>query len=391
MLLLSEVNNLWHREIPPCLTEMGHQVVMAQNIGLDESWYRSEASCWSYKHRGALSERLYQNVRRAHSTHGVDLFFAYIFNFQFDPRVFRQIESLGIPTVLFYCDNLHYEDIAQELAPYFTLTWVPEKDAVPLYARLKRKFIYLPLGVNPRFNRPMPVPEVRPVVSITSKTPYRRWLLGNLLAQGLPLEVYGNFWRGSQSYYEFDNPTPRPTYPRLSFSERLGNTVQKRQRALRALMRYGRRARRQDQIYQSLGAEYESLFENPAWGYPLSPEQMICFFSASKVSLGINHYLDPGRTDLYGLTFSKMRDLEAPMSGACYLTQYTAELDDFFPEPGIIETYRTLDELEAKARELLHNETKRRAMRQRAREFCVRHHTWAHRFARLFEALGLKA
>lgn len=388
--VVTESVSLWHREVLWTLRDMGHELFTPTNIGLNESWYRLSADRWSYRHRRRLSDRLLDDVKRVMHQHGLDLFFAYIWPFQFDPPVFKAIERLGIPTVLLYSDNLNSHTIMDRFAPYFTLTWVPELKAVELYKRRGRtNIIYLPMAANPNFNKPVPREECRDVVFVGMKNPYRRWLLGSLLTQGLPLEIYGGGWHETSYYFGLDDPTTPPTYEPLSRLERVANRLDQRLSGLRALRRYGLRPKLLRKQAMRMGEEYETLVQPHASPDPVSHDRLMELYAESRVTLGINHYIDPWYADLYTMTYSRARDLEAPMSGACYLTQYTEELDLFYPEEGIIMTYRAPKELREKAEQLLKDQGLRDRMRARARQFCLEHHTWQHRFQALFKHLGL--
>ena len=65
----------------------------------------------------------------------------------------------------------------------------------------------------------------------------------------------------------------------------------------------------------------------------------------SMITLGVNRY----PSFRYPLnkpdTYSRLRDLEAPMLGACYLTEWTEGLDDLYELGTEIETYKTAEEM----------------------------------------------
>lgn len=386
--LLTEAANVWHREMIGSLQDMGHQVVPPHNIGLNDSWCRLEAGCWSFRHREELSARLLQDVRQTISKQGLDLFLAYFFEFQFNPEIFKEIEKWGVPTVLFYCDNLTTPAFAEKFSKYFTLNWVPERKVIGLYQKQNCNYIYLPMAANPNLDRPLGLEEKREMVFIGGRTPYRRWLLGSLMSKGLPIEIYGNHWHNGQTYYKLDGPPQKKAYNDLSFHEKMVNYLERRKISIELLLRYGVHRKTMQARLGKIGKEFENVCTDHAFG-PVTPQRLIELYSESRVTLGVNHYVDPGCTDLMNLTYSKARDFEAPMSGACYLTQYTKELDRFYPEPDTIMTYRSVDELCEKAGILLKDKLLRDKMRKNARQFCLEHHTWQHRFRALFEKLGL--
>ena len=67
----------------------------------------------------------------------------------------------------------------------------------------------------------------------------------------------------------------------------------------------------------------------------------------SQVCLGVNRYPSLRHPAGRPGTYSRLRDIEAPMVGACYLTEWTEGLDELY-EPGVeIEVYRDAAELVA--------------------------------------------
>ncbi len=390
--LLTEAPNLWHFEICDSLTKMGHDVSMPSAIGMNECWEMAEQGQWTPGHRGQMSQRLFNDVRTVYRRTGLDLFLAYVFPFQFDAKVFKKIEDLGIPTVFLNCDNLVDDYPARALSGSFTLSWVPEKEAVRIYEKMKRRYLYLPLAANPELDKPLGLKETRQIVCVATKTPYRCRLLGSLLKKNYPLEVYGNNWRPGKenNHYALEMPRRDISFDRATWVDRCRRFMEDKKKSLETMVHYGLRPKRMWKRIQKWTIEYEGLFKNRSWGHPVTPQRMVELFSEARVTLGINHYIDPGYQHLEGLTFSKLRDFQALMSGACYLTEATPELHDFYPEGDCLMTYRGLDELCEKADWLLKNQTQRDAMRQKARRYSLERHTWAHRFRVLFDHLGLR-
>src|SRR6185436_286569 len=65
----------------------------------------------------------------------------------------------------------------------------------------------------------------------------------------------------------------------------------------------------------------------------------------SMVTLGINR-VDTFRQSASRLiSYSRLRDIEAPMLGACYLTEWTDDLEVFYEIGRDIEVYRNASEL----------------------------------------------
>ena len=138
-----------------------------------------------------------------------------------------------------------------------------------------------------------------------------------------------------------------------------------------------------------LGLEFDETVTRASQPASTSFERVRELYAESKVSLGINHYVPPNQHYSPTYTYARNRDFEAPMSGACYLTEYASELDTYYPEPDLIWTFRCLEELVERANFLRSNVTTREKLRRRAHEYAMKHHRWTHRFEKLFKHLGL--
>jgi spore maturation protein CgeB len=111
----------------------------------------------------------------------------------------------------------------------------------------------------------------------------------------------------------------------------------------------------------------------------------------SAVTLGINRCPHPGYPNSRPLVYSRLRDIEAPSMGACYLTEWCPELGHLYDLGTEIETYRDAEELVDKARVLLSDAPRRERLRSAGRRAVLGRHTWAHRFRALFAELNIDA
>lgn len=126
-----------------------------------------------------------------------------------------------------------------------------------------------------------------------------------------------------------------------------------------------------------------------AFGYgwpkgPLSTEEMIRLYSKSRINLGFGGV--EGHEETYCL---KGRDLEIPMSGGLYLTEYHPELERVYDLGKEIVTYRGFDDLLANIRHLLADSQRAEAIRQAGFQRARKEHTWEMRFERVFSLMNL--
>jgi spore maturation protein CgeB len=114
------------------------------------------------------------------------------------------------------------------------------------------------------------------------------------------------------------------------------------------------------------------------------PDQSADIFGKSRIILGV------GNVAYSEDTFTvKLRDFDAPMAGALYITHRNPDLLRLFDEGKEIECYLTIDECIAKIKYYLRNPHKRIAIAHAAAERARRDHTWELRISHVLNAVGL--
>jgi glycosyltransferase involved in cell wall biosynthesis len=122
---------------------------------------------------------------------------------------------------------------------------------------------------------------------------------------------------------------------------------------------------------------------------PVSDEELIALYSRSQISLGFLEVYadhDPSKVVLRHL---HLREFEAPLCGALYLTGSSAELEEFFVPGEEVLTYSNPDELVEKARFYLAHPEAGEKIRAAGRKRALAEHTYQRRYEQLFEALSL--
>ncbi len=93
------------------------------------------------------------------------------------------------------------------------------------------------------------------------------------------------------------------------------------------------------------------------------------------ITLGINRYpsfhFPISKPDSY----SRLRDIEAPMLGACYLTEWTDGIEELYDTENEIAVYKNTDELIMKIKELEADVNKRRALKINGQKRALSTHT----------------
>ena len=83
----------------------------------------------------------------------------------------------------------------------------------------------------------------------------------------------------------------------------------------------------------------------------------------SMITLGINRYPSFHYPLHKPNTYSRLRDIEAPMLGACYLTEYTLGLENMYELNKEIVVYTTEEELISQANRLMNDKPLRNSLR----------------------------
>jgi spore maturation protein CgeB len=105
------------------------------------------------------------------------------------------------------------------------------------------------------------------------------------------------------------------------------------------------------------------------------------------VTIGVNRVPTARASNHRPLTYSRLRDLEAPMVGACYLTEWTAGLGELYELGTEIEAYKTPEELAAKLEALKRDPARRRGLRKRGQRRALEDHGVARSLKRIVHQL----
>lgn len=361
----------WEYYFRHALAEAGHEVLAAPGVDWAEGLTAladEERAAWQARTWNATVDYL----RAEHDRKPVDLFLGYLYPQQIDPAAVRVIRGLGIPAVNFFCDNVREFVVVPDEFRAFDLHWVPEAGAALLYRAAALRFLVAPMPVwIPPALRTLPAVESPGVIFVGSHDLLREDLLGAAAAAGLDFQVYGDGWMPGAGGPVAGQP-----------ARRLGNQWS-------FWRRHGFRGFVMRATYQMRRPRARDWLAT-RWRPALTSEG--AYFAAtreSQVVLGINRFPSfrhsfsrPGR-------YSRLRDIEAPMLGACYLTESAPGLDELF-EPGReIETYASPAELVEKARRLQGDPALRRRLRENGQRRALADHTIARSLARIAHELGV--
>ena len=347
------------------LEDMGHQLVRFDFPG----WPDDADADWQAHGKPRTNQKLVNAFRAAGR---LDLFFGYFYSSVVYPETIRQIKQSGVPIVNFSCNNVHQFELVREIAPEFDLCVVPEQAAQADFERVGARPVRIQLAANPRVYRPMPVPRSYEVTFVGQRYADRAELLGHLHANGVAVRAWGAGWQA------------RKRLDVAQLKAGLALLEDERWDGIRRLLR--------SRLGAAVATTHSSdTVDTSAFGGPrLLQRDLVTMFSRSRLSLGFATAGDSHRS-AQRLTHLRLREFEAPMSGALYLTEQQQELAEYFTPGQEVLTYTDRDDLLDKARYYLAHHEQAERVRRAAFERARRQHTWQHRFAELFARLGIRA
>lgn len=331
-----------------------------------------------------------EEVRKFQSEGGCDLFFATAVDHSFEPDTARDIAEMGIPTVNLGMDDMSHPYRVRKVTPAFDLVWTTDptnQEIIRGYGA--KKLVHMPFAANPHVFRYEPAPEQeRAIIFIGACYGARSRAIARLAQADIPIRVYGS--SPMQIYGEESKSLPA--------LRALVNRRDGWERAIRSLSyRTGRAC-----VRGALRRTWENMVrdlpeKHPTRGdveYRAGPpfDRYSATMGAAAMSLGSlelasTFVLDPP------LQFIRFREFEAAMCGGAHLANACDELKTYFEEDREMIYYDGFDEMIDKARFWLDpaRDAKRNALREAARVRSLAEHTWAHRFQKLFDLLGVPA
>jgi len=348
------------------LEDMGHELVRFDFPG----WPDDADPAWQRHGKPSTNQRLLEKFRNAVGQGPVDLFFGYLYSSVVYPETIDVIRQSGVPTVNFSCNNVHQFDLVRDIAPRFDVCVVPERSALADFHAVGARPVRIQLAANPRIYRPLPEPRIYDVTFVGQRYADRADFLSYLQGRGVHVRAWGAGW---QPHKRLDVAHAKAALALIE-DERLDG--------VRRLLT----KRRSNNGTQPAHSELDTS----AFGGPrLLQHELIKMFSQSRLSLGFATAGDSHLADKR-LTHLRLREFEAPMSGALYLTEDQPELAEYF-EPGTeVLTYTDRADLLDKARYYLAHQEQSERIRHAGLQRARRDHTWQHRFSELFAALGLR-
>ena len=363
-------SKIWLRNLYEPLLDLGHDVCL----------FRAEEGALARikqdtKLRTSFSTKLLDKFKMEHSRQPFDLFFAYLMDGMVETGVVDEIRKIGIPTCNFSCNNTHQFDLVDEISPHFDFNLHSEKDAAQKFRDVGANPVWFPMGANPKYYHPFDVPRKYDVTFVGQRYALRPFYIWQLLENGVQVNVFGPGWRlRSEGFLRealrYFSRLPLAAHAVVS----VNSDVRARWSARLAWFDFAERLR----------LKYDEYMHPP-----LSDEDMVRLYSESLISLGFLDVYDEHDPSAIVKQHLHLRDFEAPMAGALYLTSFCEELKEFYEPDLEILVYRNEHEMLDKIRYYLKHETEAQRVRLGGHRRSLNCHTYNRRFQKLFQSINL--
>lgn len=335
----------WEYYIKNGIDESGHQWVECREIDWAKGLVpqgKNELENWRSESWEKTIKFLKENP--------VDLFLSYLYPKQVDADAIKKIQKMGIPCINFFCDNVReFKSIPIEFAT-FDLNWVPEYKALSMYRNAGIKYIHLPMPmwVDPKYRTPSKIVQGN-ISFIGSKDIQRQLFFEELIKLNptINLAIYGNGWRPEVN----------------SESQITQSNVKRSINQIQFISKHGIKSYLNKLKFGSYNPPISNALEAIING-KISFEEYIRITRESNITIGVNRYPSFNFPLLQSNSYSRLRDIEAPMLGACYLTEWTEGLDEMYEIEKEIETFKNQDQFVEKVKELEIDSIKRMSLRR---------------------------
>lgn len=368
--------DFWESYFKSGLEEAGHAWIEAPGADWAEGLTFTDET-----DRRLWRERTWSEVLRAIKVERekgeVDLFLGYLYPHMVEPAAISEIRRLGIPCVNFFCDNVREFRSLPANFGGFDLHWVPEAEALPMYEKAAFRHVFAPMPCwIPQERRRSDHPETSGTTFVGSRDPLRADLFGKALGLGAEISIAGSGWTGANRYGGTQGAGTHAGVSRVLRNQ--GSFIV--QHGLAGWLR-----KFANRVYPLPSA---SIPERCLQG-AVSGAEYVRLLQQSRIALGVNRVETFKRTLRRPLTYSRLRDVEAPMLGACYLTEWTETLSRLYEVGHHVESYRTAEEMVEKMHELLADPQRRQSLRTQGQAHALSELSVSRSMQKIARALGL--
>jgi hypothetical protein len=383
VLLLAPLTEWIFQNLTPALRRLCSEVYTLpfgntmSNLELPH-WHRLQPKAW---------DRAMSDLRAFHATKPIDLVISMLYDDALRAPQLEQLRKLGAPVVQYHVDmNSQWYRILRQ-APQLDMLAVAHMQHLEPLMRRGVPIHYMPMAASPD----------RYLVKDTSSTPsYDTLFLGSLnparieaiaglTNAGLNVDLFGWGWEKFVKLGPQSKPQGISVHKTNRLARRRFDMAYLLPRVFAEGTWFFQRFR--ERATNPTPDQIEGIKKATLRGVARD-EEVPRLMNRAKICLGVNQR--SGRVgERFGIADSRLRDFEAPLSGAFYLVQYFPDLTSFYRPGEEIESWTSIPDLCEKVRWYLDHPQQRDQIAQRGRERAQRDHTWDARLNSLLHVLGL--
>lgn len=351
-------NRTWYRNLYEPLIDLGHDVVL-----FDAEKGKDAARKRRTDLRARFSEQMvWQFMKETHDA-GIDLFFSYLTDGMVEPGAIDEIRRTGVPTCNFSCNNAHQFYLVEQISSHFDYSLHAERDARDKFLGVGANPLWWPMASNPKYFGPIHCRRTIEASFVGGSYALRSRYVESLLRSGVDAHAYGPNWTNGAS----TKARTKAKRVKLLAQALTSGTTSSQYRASAQLAELDQR--------RNLARQYPRNVH-----VPVSDEKLIKLYSQSHISLGFVEVFDRHDPTAAVIKHLHLREFEAPMCGALYVTGYTNELAEMFDIGKEVVAYRDTEELVDKAKYYLAHPKQAERVRAAGRHRALKCHTYQKRF-----------
>jgi spore maturation protein CgeB len=363
---------------------------MVYAMPLGNSMSNAEVPNW-HSIRGRIWDRALSDIRSLVRDQKIDLIFSMLYDDAITSQQALTLRSMGVPLVHYHVDmNEQWYRVLGHVSTYDLMAVSHMQHLEPIMRR-GVPLHYMPMAASPdRYlvEAPSATPESN-VLFLGSPNNARFEAIASAVQSGERVDIFGRGWdkfidrhqRGEAHLFGSTVVHPSNRWPR-----RLENLQYILPCALADGSWFFKRFRRSGESnYPGLVAQARrAVFHGAA-----TDAEVPSLLQRAKIVLGVNQR--SGRVgDRFGVTDSRLRDFEVPMTGGFYLVQNFLDLPSFYRLGYEVESWSTLGELIEKIRHFIANPDARRRIAQAGQRRALCEHTWDVRLDGLLRVMGFQ-
>ncbi|HTO92312.1 MAG TPA: glycosyltransferase [Candidatus Sulfotelmatobacter sp.] len=360
-------SNLWKWNLYDPLVDLGHDVVLWDG-GIQPLFDVDPRSPECAPRRQRFGDAFLGAVEAANAAGRLDLVLTYLSDSHLEPAVIDGVRGKIAPILNFFCNNVHQFHLVERTSRHYDFCLVPEHAALAKYRRAGARPLFWPMAANPTYYHPIETPMVYDCSFAGQRYADRGSLVLTLLEAGVATDAFGQSWR--------------PGAPEAGGEAPQGGNALQRSLALLARGRSPLRAARDTLDWRRLQQRHASHLHGP-----VSDDEYVRLYSSSRISLGFTIVGDTHR-GLFPQRQVRLREFEATMAGAFYMTGWMDEMAMHYEVGREIVCYHSPAELVEQARWYLVHDAERERVRRAGHQRAMRDHTWQRRYLTLFAELA---